>query len=199
MKQRLQFFMLAAVLAAVLLWIGGFIVFSRYIKAYRTDLTTHTDAVAVLTGGRNRIFEAIRLYNEGFADFLIISGVEPNVSVAQIEKQNGIVVTGDPDHIILGYEATNTIENAIEVNDAIRRHHIRSVRLVTSFYHLPRSEQEILAQNRDLKILLHPVYSKQVSSRWWKKWGSFCLIASEYHKFVFVYLKNFVLQLTERD
>ena len=35
------------------------------------------------------------------------------------------------------------------------------------------------------------------TDKWWKRWGSFYLMASEYNKFMFVYLKNFAMKLKE--
>jgi uncharacterized SAM-binding protein YcdF (DUF218 family) len=183
----------------LLLWLGGFIVFSRYIKSYPTDTMTKTEAVAVLTGGRNRIAEAVRLYNEGYARWLIISGLGGPIGIAELERQNHTKITAPLDHVILGKQATNTIENAIEIDEAIRRNQITSLRLVTSFYHLPRSQEEISARHPEITIIPHPVYSQYVSSRWWKRWGSFKLIASEYNKFIFVSFKHFILRLTERN
>ncbi len=178
-----------------LIWLGGFIVFQQYIRKRPIDETTKTDAIVVLTGGKNRIAEAIRLYNKGLADMLFISGVEPHVNLETLEIQNHVNFIRGENNVILGKEATNTIENAVEVNEMIRRNRLKSIRLVTSYYHMPRSMEEILAQNPEVKILEHPVYSKNVSKRWWKRPKSFYLIASEYHKFVFVYMKNLVLKL----
>lgn len=183
---------------AMIIWLGGFIAFHQHIRNYKTADGIHTDAIAVLTGGRNRIAEAVKLYNNGAANILIISGVAKNVSLQQLERENNTSVINMPEHIIVGNEATNTIENAIEVSEAIRRNNIHSIRLVTSYYHMPRSETEILAQNPDLTIIPHPVYSSNVSRKWWKRWNSFCLIAGEYNKYIYVYLKNFFVPLLGR-
>lgn len=197
--KRFRFFALMCFMAAFLIWLGGFIIFSNYIQSYRTDYETHTDAVAVLTGGRNRIAEAVKIFNDGLADSMIISGVGRHVTLEQLEVQNHSQITTSNKNIVLGDQAKNTIENAIEVREIIRRRDIKSLRLVTSFYHMPRSEQEIWAQNPDIEIIAHPVYSNYVSVKWWKNWRSFKLIVSEYTKFVFVYLKNFAIKLMERD
>ena len=158
-----------------------------------------TDAIVVLTGGRNRISEAFKLYNSEMAEFLIISGVDNNVTLEQLQKQNRIVLTKDDSHIIIGKEATNTYQNAVEVSDAIRRNNIHSVRLVTSYYHIPRSREEILAHHPDLEVVEHPVFSKHISAKWWKKWNSFKLVAAEFNKFLFVYTKYFTIRLIERN
>lgn len=197
--RRLNYFATISVFAFIILWLGGFMAFHQMIRSYPINLTTKTDAIVALTGGRNRISEAVKLYNQGMGDTLIISGVARNVKLQQIEKENKTSVNHMPNHVILGDEARNTIENAIEVNEAIKRHGIRSVRLVTSYYHMPRSEQELLAQNHDLLIVRHPVYSKNVSAKWWKKWNSFYLIAGEYNKFVFVYIKNLLIKIAQRQ
>lgn len=197
--RRFKFFITISVLSAFVLWIGGFIIFDAYIRNYKIDRKTKTDAIAVLTGGRNRIAEALEMYNIGLSHQLIISGVGHNVTLKQLEKQNNTQIRAGQGDIMLGDQAKNTIENAIEVNEIIRRKNIRSLRLITSFYHMPRSEQEIWAQNHDITIIPHPVFSPYVSEKWWKSWRSFLLILSEYHKFVYVYVKNFLLQFIERD
>ncbi len=195
--QRVRFFVLMSGLVFAIIWLGGFITFHRLIRSYQPDETINTDAIVVLTGGRNRVAEAMRLYNKGLAKILIISGVGENITLDQLERENHVVVAHAPGQVILGNEATNTIENAIEVSEAIRRNNAASVRLVTSYYHMPRSAQEILAKNPDITIICHPVYSQNVSDKWWKRWGSFYLMASEYNKFMFVYLKNFAMKLKE--
>jgi len=196
--KRLKFFCLISVLLIFLLWLGGFIMFDAYIRK-SADTEQKTDAIVVLTGGKDRILEALKLYNNDMAEFLIISGVDSNVSLKELQKQNNIFLTKNDAHIILGKEATNTNQNAVEVSDAIRRNNIHSVRLVTSYYHMPRSKEEILAYNPDIEVVVHPVYSQNVSAKWWKKWNSFKLVASEFNKFLFVYVKYFTLRLIERN
>ena len=92
--------------------------------------------------------------------------------------------------IELENRSTNTVENAIETGEWIRKNKVRSIRLVTSNYHIPRSLEEFRSQNPQIKIVPHPVYSDNVSPQWWKNRGSFCLIASEYNKFLYVYLRT---------
>ena len=196
--KRFKFFAIICFFAFSIVWIGGFIVFDRHIRQL-PDETTKTDAIVVLTGGRNRISQALKLYNKNMAEFLIISGVGSNVTLNQLEKQNNVIIAQPIGKIIVGKEATNTNQNAIEVSEAIRRNNINSVRLVTSYYHIPRSYAEILAHNPELEVVLHPVYSEKVSKKWWKRWNSFCLIASEYNKFMYVYTKYFIIKLIERN
>ena len=174
-------------------WLGGFIIFQQYIRKRPIDNTTKTDAIVVLTGGKNRITEAAALYNNGLADLLFISGVGKHVSVKALETEHHIIF--NKTNVILGREATNTLENAVEISEIIRRNNLKSIRLVTSYYHMPRSVEVVKALIPDVQILEHPVYSQNVSKRWWKNPKSFYLIASEYHKFLFIYTKNLFTKL----
>ena len=196
--RRFKFFFLVLVFTSVLLWLANFIVFDAYIKKNQNN-KDKTDAIVVLTGGKNRIAESFRLFNNEMADILIISGVSDKVSLKELQRQNKTVITKNNDKIFIGREATTTYQNAIEVSEIIRRNNVRSVRLVTSYYHIPRSKEEILAHNPDIEIIVHPVYSQNVSSKWWKNWNSFILVASEFNKFIFVYIKYFTLNIFERN
>ena len=176
------------------MWLGGFIIFQQYIRKHQTDETTKTDAIVILTGGKNRISNGVNLYNKGLSDMLFISGVGKHTNLKSLQAENHIVFVKNTENVYVGREATNTIENAIEVSDFIRRHRLKTIRLVTSYYHMPRSVSEIKSKHPDLTIIEHPVYSKNVAKRWWKRPKSFYLIASEYHKFIFVYFKNLIKQ-----
>ena len=196
--KKIKLFILISLFSLSLLWVSGFVIFDAYIKNQKQNLKK-TDAIVVLTGGKNRIAEALKLLNDNMSDILIISGVSTKVSLKELQKQNKTMIINDEAKIIIGREATNTYQNAIEVSEAIRRNNVKSVRLVTSYYHIPRSKEEILAHNPDIEIIVHPVYSQNVSAKWWKNWNSFKLVASEFNKFVFVYLKYFMVKIIERD
>lgn len=174
-------------LLALVAWLGGFIAFAYQINHYSLDNQTQTEAIVVLTGGRNRISEAIKVYNQGLAKKLFISGVEKNTSLAAISHQQDVVFPEEKT-VLLEKKSTNTIENAIETQIWIQQNQIKSIRLVTSNYHIPRSLQEFQHQNPELKIIIHPVFSDYVAKEWWKSTRSFYLIASEYNKFLFVWL-----------
>lgn len=172
---------------ALTLWFGGFVAFAYQINHYAVDQQTQTEAIVVLTGGRNRISEAIKVYNQGLAQKLFISGVEKNTSLAAISHQQDVVFPKEK-NVLLEKKSTNTIENAIETQAWIKKNKIKSIRLVTSNYHIPRSLQEFQHQNPELKIVVHPVFSDYVAKEWWKSVRSFYLIASEYNKFLYVWL-----------
>lgn len=178
----------------VVFWFAGFIAFNYRINNYKHDTNTKTDAIIALTGGKNRIGEAVNLLNKGLADKMFISGVQKDISLKEISKQQALKIETKRE-IEIGNQSTNTVENAIETNDWIKKNHIKSIRLVTSNYHIPRSMEEFKARNPKLLIIPHPVYSESVSKKWWKNEGSFYLIASEYTKFLYVCLRTRLKQL----
>lgn len=172
-----------------LLWGAGFCAFNYQINSYPKDNGDKTEAIIALTGGRNRIAEAVNLLNEGKADKLFISGVEKNTSLKAIEKRQGVKI-GNQDNVIIGKEALDTVGNAVETTQWLEKNKIKSIRLVTSNYHIPRSLEEFKAQNAGVEIVVHPVYSERVTPQWWKSWRTFTLIASEYNKYLYVYLRS---------
>ena len=94
------------------------------------------------------------------------------ISIKQIESQAKIKAN-DENKIELGRKAKNTIENAIETEEWIRKNNIKSIRLVTSSYHIPRSMQEFIiyvTMGNDLEVILNPIYSPNVNPKWWVIW-----------------------------
>lgn len=171
----------------IAVWLAGFLVFADIINSYSAAKDEPTEAIIALTGGRNRIAEAVRLLNQGKAEKLFISGVNKATDLKAIQERQDLEINTDRE-IALGTEATNTVENAIETKEWLEKNHIKSIRLVTSNYHIPRSIIEFKVHNPALKIIIHPVYSEKVDKKWWKSWHTFSLIFLEYNKFLYVYI-----------
>lgn len=172
-----------------LLWLCGFLWFGQKINGYAEHSDEHTDAIVVLTGGRNRIAKAIGMLNNNMTEHLFISGVEKRTTMSDIARSLKTEII-NPDKIELGYKASNTIENAREIKEWIDKNNIKSVRLITSNYHTPRSLAELGAYHLPLKIIATPVYSEKVAKHWWQSWGTFKLIAGEYNKYLVVIFRN---------
>ncbi len=170
-------------------WAAGYCWFNYHIFHYQADSTQKTDAIIVLTGGRNRIAEGAKLLKRGLAQKLFISGVDENSSLQAIEKINDLDFE-KKQQVYIGKKAMDTVGNANEAKEWIMQNNINSIRLVTSNYHMPRSLAEFRALNPKLTIIPHPVYSEKVSKKWWKKWKTGKLTASEYSKFLYVCLRN---------
>ena len=83
------------------------------------------------------------------------------------------------------YRARNTIGNAIEARRWVRKHGFRSVLLVTSNYHMPRTMVEFRHAMRDVEVVPHPVVTDQVDvSGWWNDWHTIRLLVPEYAKYL---------------
>jgi len=174
-----------------MMWLVGLVVFDYKINNFYIDKTTKTDAVVVLTGGRHRLAEAVGLLNDGMAEILFVSGVQKDISLQELDKRYEI----QPDvmkKIVLDRVASNTFENARETNEWIKKEQIKSIRLVTSNYHILRSLVEFRRWNKEIKIVLHPVFSEKVATSWWKSVYSFYFLAQEYNKFLFAKIRAMV-------
>lgn len=174
-------------LAAV--WLAGWVWFASIIPSGVTDAVTHTDAIVVLTGGSGRVEAGLALLQGRLADKLFISGAGGRVSIADLVPDEIEVASDIETAISLGRDATDTPGNAMETASWVRREQIRSIRLVTAGYHMPRSLLEFAAVLPDTMIVPHPVFSERVKTDWWRWPGTAKLIAREYTKYLLTWLR----------
>ncbi len=153
-----------------------------------------TDAIVVLTGGSLRLQSGIDLLREGKGRTLFVSGVDQRVSVNSLLRQVGDV---SPQWlvccVVLGHQADNTVGNALETAQWMQHQGYHSLRLVTSWYHMPRSLLEFKRAMPDLEIIPHPVFSEQVRQQnWWAWRGTAALLIGEYGKYLAAVFLPFV-------
>lgn len=144
--------------------------------------TVSTDAIVVLTGGRGRVEEGIRLYRAGRARRLFLVGVDPAVRKADLFSEKKGERGGED--VILEKASRNTLENALYSRDLIARYEIRSVQLITSRYHMKRAVlifRSVLP--KDIAVYPYPVDSKNLKQKWWRHEGSFRLLLGEFYKY----------------
>ncbi len=158
-----------------------FIDFTYKTFSYR-QTAQKADAIVVLTGGKGRVEEGVRLFRESRAKFLFFVGVDPSVTKSDLYRQKN----GDPsaDNVILEKSSRNTLENSIFGRDVIVSRDVRSVLLITSRYHLKRAS--ILFRNslpKDITIIPYPVDSVNLKESWWNHGGSFQLLFREFYKY----------------
>jgi uncharacterized SAM-binding protein YcdF (DUF218 family) len=128
--------------ATAVAWLGGFAWFVYGSLSLSGNHDVATDAIVVLTGGRSRLETGLELLGAGKARKLLVSGVNPRVDRAELERVVGPLPDLDSDRVTLGYAAGNTEGNARETADWMRRQGYASLRLVTSWYHMRRSLAE---------------------------------------------------------
>jgi len=184
MKRKIFF----GVVVFLIIWFLGLIVFSYKISNLAMNNTQKTDAIVVLTGGRHRLAEAFALLNKGMSNRLFISGVQKDISMEDLKKRYGVQLY-DAHEVTLDKVGTNTFENARETSLWMKRQKIKSIRLVTSNYHILRSLVEFKRWNNNVEIILHPVFSEKVNTLWWTSIDGFSFLAREYNKFLFALVR----------
>ncbi len=178
--------------AGGLAWIWGLVCFSDQVPRRVLDGDTHTDAIVVLTGGSERLEVGIRLYQAAMGEKLFISGVNAQVQARDIFPERGLDLQDTDCCVVLGYEATDTIGNARETAHWAKKEGLKSLRLVTASYHMPRSLLEFRHAIPNTTIISHPVFPKNFHHEQWWRWpGSAKLMLAEYHKFLLTHLRFF--------
>ncbi len=181
---------LGALATLALMWCVGLFLFAGSVPKMPPDVTEHTDAIVVLTGGSGRVRTGLDLLLANTADRLFVSGVYRGVDVDQllaVMKQRPEEVEG---RIGIG-NAVNTIENAEETAVWAKARGLKSLRLVTAAYHMPRSMLEFAHAMPDVRIVPHPVFPVHVKSDDWWAWpGTAALTVSEYSKFLLAWLRH---------
>ena len=147
------------------------------------------EGMVVLTGGGgDRIKTAIMLMEQGAAQRLLISGVNPEVADADIrELASGHDALFDC-CIDLGRNARTTVGNGWESADWVQRNGFSSLVLVTSDYHMARSAQEMKTALPGVQITPYPVRSERINpAKAWCKPRTAWRMMLEYLKFLAAY------------
>lgn len=184
-RRRAWHLTVASLASLVALWLGGLGWFITGVLAESRDETSVTDAIVVLTGGSLRVQSGVFLLTAGMAKTLFISGVHQGVDVSEILHQGNSSSEALAPHIILGHAASDTIGNAAETALFMHEAGYRSLRLVTSSYHMQRALLEFARAMPEIKIIPHPVLPERVKQEgWWTSPGLLELIISEYNKYL---------------
>ena len=172
-------------LACLGVWAGGLVLFVVSSLSIRGDLSTPTDAIVVLTGGRLRLEAGLQLFAAGREKKLFVSGVNQRVDRGELLRTLGPIGQRAACCIVLGHEADNTFGNARETAGWMRHEGYRSLRLVTSWYHMPRSLLEFRRAIPEVVLVAHPVFPAHASAeRWWTRAHAATLVIGEYHKYL---------------
>ncbi len=124
-----------------LVWALGFVWFALFLPQPLGDW--RTDGIVVLTGGPHRIDRALDLLQHGQAQRLLISGVDHDVTPAALAATYHRPTALFDCCIALGREAVDTRSNGEEVAGWVRRRGYKSVRLVTTDWHMRRAQFEL--------------------------------------------------------
>lgn len=163
------------------LWLGGFAWFVSRLPLTPDIPERKTDGIVVLTGGPYRISLAVGLLADGLADRLLISGIYASLNDETLRQANAIPKDIFACCIDLGRVATNTEENARETAEWMVAHGYRSLRVVTTFDHMPRSLVELRRAMPEVEFVTHPVSPVTVGAE--VRWPPVGRLALEYSKY----------------
>jgi uncharacterized SAM-binding protein YcdF (DUF218 family) len=169
--------------ALVVLYAVGFVIFVTNLPTPKAALKPAQGIVA-LTGGDERLAAAVNLLESHQAQRLLISGVHPQTTKAELKKlsHGGARFDCCAD---MGYAAENTRGNAQEAASWAHAHKFRSLIVVTARYHMPRSLTEFQAAMPDVKLEGYPVEPADIDlGGWWHDLRALHVLHNEYAKYL---------------
>ncbi len=102
-----------------------------------------TDAVLVPTGGPGRIARGLEVLRDGDAKRIFVSGVDPEVKPPEFAREFGVRPREMRCCVTLGFLAVDTRSNAGEAAQWLSSNDVRTVRLVTTDWHMRRAAAEL--------------------------------------------------------
>lgn len=156
---------------AVLIWLFGFAWFAIALPQPVYD--GKTDGVIVVTGGGGRINRGIEVLQKGWSSKMLVAGVDREVRPREFQAEYKVPAALMDCCITLGFESVDTRSNAQEAAGWVAGNKVKSVRLVTTDWHMRRTAFELDRMLPDnVTIIEDAVPSKP----------SFKTLFLEYHK-----------------
>ena len=125
----------------LLVWLFGFVIFA--IALPRPLEGGKTDGVIVLTGGPGRIDRGIEVLSKGWSRQMLVAGVDREVRPREFQVGYKVPAALMSCCITLGFESVDTRSNAREAAEWAAANKIRSVRLITTDWHMRRAAFEL--------------------------------------------------------
>lgn len=186
--------LLVALFIVVGLLIGGFLQFTNKVAdAIQPVSIEPADAIVVLTGGSTRIATALELLQQKKGARLLISGVNEDTSKSDIAAMHSDKVDLFECCVDVERVAVDTIGNARETANWSTTNGYKSLIIVTSAYHMPRSMLEFRRQLDGLKLLPYPVPLDSINKQeWWKNATTLRFMVNEYLKYLGARARDYV-------
>ena len=168
--------MIARLLAFIaILYVLGFALFAVTLAGPAPGDSARVDAIVAITGGKGRIEHAARLLADGKGKRLLIAGADPSVRKADLVHRLGLKRSLFDCCVDLGSESVDTRSNAEEAKRWMERRKFKSMRLVTSDWHMRRARYEFNRQfDRETVIIADAVRTEP----------SFTTLFAEYNKYL---------------
>lgn len=163
-----------AISLVVIVWLLGFAAFA--VTLPRPLGPMKTDAIIVPTGGPGRIETGLERLEAGDARRMLITGVNRDVKPSELAAEYGRPVAVFDCCVSLGFDASDTRSNALEVSRWLVRRKYKSIRLVTADWHMRRARYELeRVLPDDVKIYDDGVRSTPSLATLWKEYNKYVL------------------------
>ena len=120
----------------------GFVLFAFTLGKPAAPGVQPTDAAIVLTGGSGRIEHGVDVLRQHQAKRVLIAGVDPSVRKRDLAGRIPNSAALLKCCVDLGSESVDTRSNAEEAGRWLAKHDFRSIRLITSDWHMRRARYE---------------------------------------------------------
>lgn len=159
----------------LLAWLLGFAWFALLLPQ-PLGPARKTDAIVVLTGAPGRIGRGLELIEAGAAHAMLISGVDRDVRPSELALAYDAPERLFECCVTLGHEAVDTRSNGIETAHWIERRKFKSVRLITTDWHMRRARFELdQALSSGVTIEADAVSSRPSLSMLFKEYNKYLL------------------------
>lgn len=167
------------------LWVVGFAMFLVIVfTSTPPNPVPPADGIVALTGGDDRVSEALALLADRQAPRLLISGAGRGTYLGDFTKDNAPAATKYAAGITIGHMAGTTHGNAVETQSWAGAHHMRTLIIVTADYHMPRALQEMQAALPGVTLIPYPV--RPPAMRKMLSLATLRMLAGEYTKYLAV-------------
>jgi uncharacterized SAM-binding protein YcdF (DUF218 family) len=189
-RRRIKSLIVRLALLGAVAVIVGFFGFAWLLPSQEVALDRKADGIVVLTGGTSRVSDALELLASGHGKRLLITGVNPGTTTADIARQTAEYGQYLRCCVDLDYSALNTLGNAVQTRRWTLDRGFHSLIIVTSAYHMPRALAEIAHQLPDVTLIPYPVVSDRLRVEpWWSNGDTTRLVLSEYFKYLFAQVR----------
>ena len=170
----------------LVLFLIGFGLFCERIARIETPVDIQpAEAIVVLTGGQARLESAFALLAAHKADHLLVSGVHPDATETTLSRVTGFNKALFDCCVDFGYQAKDTVGNAMETILWLRRGGFHSLILVTNNYHMPRSILELRRIDPTLDIRPYAVVNTDLTNgNWMANTDTLRVLLMEYMKYL---------------
>ena len=162
--------------------VGGFIRYASIVTSPVPNFTAKADGIVILTGGENRLREGASLLSKGHSERLLVTGVNPSLSMASFQNVLGLPTDTLDCCVEIDRAAEDTIGNALATREWNKNLEAKSLIVVTGAFHMPRAIKELSHAVPDVKLIAAPVNVPD-GEAWWKDRARLRDMVREYLKF----------------